>query len=114
MPEKIKYEKIQYIVYYNYKYRFYQCFCRRFLAFLSFAAAVFPPLLLCNNLRQHRTIHAQALEHNLACIFSVIFHKNALQHEVLINTTKYRLRFLFHLTKNLTAQYRTQNYAVLP
>jgi len=56
---------------------------------------------------QHRTMHGERLKRGLACIFSVICAKNARE------STKDSLRFLTHLTKNLTAQFRTLHCAVL-
>ena len=44
----------------------------------------------------------------LACIFSGIFHKKPREY------TKYYLRFLFHLPKNLSAQSAHPYCAVLP
>ncbi|MEE0505094.1 MAG: hypothetical protein UDL61_00705, partial [Ruminococcus callidus] len=43
-----------------------------------------------------------------ACKFLVIFHKNAREY------IKYSLRFLFHLTKNLTTHLSHNLCAVLP
>ena len=43
-----------------------------------------------------------------ACIFSAIYHKKPREY------TKYSLRFLFHLTKNLTSHLTYRLYAVLP
>ncbi|RGM80656.1 hypothetical protein DXB92_06735 [Ruminococcus sp. OM06-36AC] len=43
-----------------------------------------------------------------ACKFPVIFHKNAREY------IKYSLRFLFHLTKNLTTHLSHNLCAVLP
>ena len=57
-----------------------------------------------NYLRQHSSI---LMPKSLADYFA-IFHKNTRQ------STKDCLRFLFHLTKNLTACFTHQNYAVLP
>jgi len=51
---------------------------------------------------------AQLLAHVLLADCSGILHKNPRQY------TKYYLRFLFHLPKNLTAQSAHRNYAVLP
>ena len=48
------------------------------------------------NLRQHRTKSVWRLCTPSACKFPVIFHKNACEY------IKYSLRFLFHLTENLT------------
>ena len=59
-------------------------------------------------LRQYRTKSAWRLCTPSACKFSVIFHKNAREY------IKYSLRFLFHLTKNLTTHLSHNLCAVLP
>jgi hypothetical protein len=58
--------------------------------------------------RRHRTKSIWRFCTSSASIFSVIFHKNARAY------TKYALRFLFHLTKNLTAHLTHNLCAVLP
>ena len=60
------------------------------------------------NLRQHRTKSVWRLCTPSACKFPVIFHKNAREY------IKYSLRFLFHLTKNLTTHLSHNLCAVLP
>ena len=59
-------------------------------------------------LRQYRTKSVWRLCTPSACKFSVIFHKNAREY------IKYSLRFLFHLTKNLTTHLPHNLCAVLP
>ena|GEM_PF-891489 len=59
-------------------------------------------------LRQYRTKSVWRLCTPSACKFSVIFHKNAREY------IKYSLRFLFHLTKNLTTHLSHNLCAVLP
>jgi hypothetical protein len=62
--------------------------------------------------RKHKGNTAQrppdGFARHLPHIFSVIFHKNARAY------TKYALRFLFHLTKNLTAHLTHNLCAVSP
>ena len=60
------------------------------------------------NLRQHRTKSVWRLCTPSACKFPVIFHKNAREY------IKYSLRFLFHLTENLTTHLSHNLCAVLP
>ena len=60
------------------------------------------------SLWQHRTKSVWRLCTPSACKFSVIFHKNAREY------IKYSLRFLFHLTKNLTTHLPHNLCAVLP
>ncbi|MFR2097243.1 MAG: hypothetical protein ACLS4X_02860, partial [Ruminococcus callidus] len=57
---------------------------------------------------QYRTKSVWRLCTPSACKFSVIFHKNAREY------IKYSLRFLFHLTKNLTTHLPHNLCAVLP
>ena len=52
-------------------------------------------------LGQHRTIHGCRLKCRPACIFSGSCHKKPREY------TKYSLRFLFKLPKNLPAQFST-------
>ena len=59
-------------------------------------------------LRQYRTKSVWRLCTPSACKFPVIFHKNAREY------IKYSLRFLFHLTKNLTTHLSHNLCAVLP
>ena len=59
-------------------------------------------------LRQYRTKSVWRLCTPSACKFPVIFHKNAREY------SKYSLRFLFHLTKNLTTHLSHNLCAVLP
>ena len=61
-----------------------------------------------NMLRQYRTKSVWRLCTPSACKFPVIFHKNAREY------IKYSLRFLFHLTKNLTTHLSHNLCAVLP
>ena len=61
-----------------------------------------------NSLRQPRTKLAWRLCTPSACKFPVIFHKNAREY------IKYSLRFLFHLTINLTTHLSHKLCAVLP
>ncbi|ERJ97176.1 hypothetical protein RUMCAL_00449 [Ruminococcus callidus ATCC 27760] len=63
-----------------------------------------PPVFLW----QHRTKSVWRLCTPSACKFSLIFHKNAREY------IKYSLRFLFHLTKNLTTHLSHNLCAVLP
>ena len=58
--------------------------------------------------RQYRTKSVWRLCTPSACKFTVIFHKNAREY------IKYSLRFLFHLTKNLTTHLSHNLCAVLP
>ena len=58
--------------------------------------------------RQHRTKSVWRLCTPSACKFPVIFHKNAREY------IKYSLRFLFHLTKNLTTHLSHNLCVVLP
>ena len=60
------------------------------------------------HLRQYRTKSVWRLCTPSACKFPVIFHKNAREY------IKYSLRFLFHLTKNLTTHLSHNLCAVLP
>ena len=60
------------------------------------------------NIRQYRTKSVWRLCTPSACKFFVIFHKNAREY------IKYSLRFLFHLTKNLTTHLSNNLCAVLP
>ena len=60
------------------------------------------------NIWQYRTKSVCRLCTPSACKFSVIFHKNAREY------IKYSLRFLFHLTKNLTTHLPHNLCAVLP
>ena len=60
------------------------------------------------HLRQYRTKSAWRLCTPSACKFPVIFHKNAREY------IKYSLRFLFHLTKNLTTHLSHNLCAALP
>ena len=60
------------------------------------------------HLRQYRTKSAWRLCTPSACKLPVIFHKNAREY------IKYSLRFLFHLTKNLTTHLSHNLCAVLP
>lgn len=67
--------------------------------------------LICGTpfpLRQYRTKSVWRLCTPSACKFFVIFHKNAREY------IKYSLRFLFHLTKNLTTHLSHNLCAVLP
>ena len=57
---------------------------------------------------QYRTKSVWRLCTPSACKFSVILHKNAREY------IKYSLRFLFHLTKNLTTHLPHNLCAVLP
>ncbi|MFQ8847903.1 MAG: hypothetical protein ACLR7O_00250, partial [Ruminococcus callidus] len=57
---------------------------------------------------QYRTKSVWRLCTPSACKFPVIFHKNAREY------IKYSLRFLFHLTKNLTTHLSHNLCAVLP
>ena len=59
-------------------------------------------------LRQYRTKSVWRLGTPSACKFPAIFHKNAREY------IKYSLRFLFHLTKNLTTHLSHNLCAVLP
>ena len=59
-------------------------------------------------LRQYRTKSVWRLCTPSACKFPVIFHKNAREY------IQYSLRFLFHLTKNLTTHLSHNLCAVLP
>ena len=59
-------------------------------------------------LRQYRTKSVWRLCTPSACKFPVIFHKNAREY------SKYSLRFLLHLTKNLTTHLSHNLCAVLP
>ena len=59
-------------------------------------------------LRQYCTKSVWRLCTPSACKFSIIFHKNAREY------IKYSLRFLFHLTKNLTTHLSHNLCAVLP
>ena len=59
-------------------------------------------------IRQYRTKSVWRLCTPSACKFPVIFHKNAREY------IKYSLRFLFHLTKNLTTHLSHNLCAVLP
>ena len=59
-------------------------------------------------LGQYRTKSVWRLCTPSACKFPVIFHKNAREY------IKYSLRFLFHLTKNLTTHLSHNLCAVLP
>ncbi|RGM81561.1 hypothetical protein DXB92_04840 [Ruminococcus sp. OM06-36AC] len=59
-------------------------------------------------LGQYRTKSVWRLCTPSACKFPVIFHKNAREY------IKYSLRFLFHLTKNLTMHLSYNLCAVLP
>ncbi|MDY3654891.1 MAG: hypothetical protein SO054_01850, partial [Ruminococcus callidus] len=59
-------------------------------------------------LGQHRTKSVWRLCTPSACKFPVIFHKNAREY------IQYLLRFLFHLTKNLTTHLSHNLCAVLP
>ena len=58
--------------------------------------------------RQYRTKSVWRLCTPSACKFPVIFHKNAREY------IQYSLRFLFHLTKNLTTHLSHNLCAVLP
>ena len=60
------------------------------------------------NIWQYRTKSVCRLCTPSACKFPVIFHKNAREY------IKYSLRFLFHLTKNLTTHLPHNLCAVLP
>ena len=60
------------------------------------------------NFRQYRTKSVWRLCTPSACKFPVIFHKNAREY------IQYSLRFLFHLTKNLTTHLSHNLCAVLP
>ncbi|RGM76564.1 hypothetical protein DXB92_13025 [Ruminococcus sp. OM06-36AC] len=60
------------------------------------------------NIWQYRTKSVCRLCTPSACKFPVIFHKNAREY------IKYSLRFLFHLTKNLTTHLSHNLCAVLP
>ena len=75
-------------------------------------ACAFSPCLQQNYARksiwQYRTKSAWRLCTPSACKFPVIFHKNAREY------IKYSLRFLFHLTKNLTTHLSHNLCAVLP
>ena len=64
----------------------------------------------CTNVNQgrYRTKSVWRLCTPSACKFPVIFHKNAREY------IKYSLRFLFHLTKNLTTHLSHNLCAVLP
>ena len=64
----------------------------------------------CTNVNQgrYRTKSVWRLCTPFACKFPVIFHKNAREY------IKYSLRFLFHLTKNLTTHLSHNLCAVLP
>ena len=65
--------------------------------------------ILCSvSFRQYRTKSVWRLCTPSACKFPVIFHKNAREY------SKYSLRFLFHLTKNLTTHLSHNLCAVLP
>ena len=59
-------------------------------------------------IRQYRTKSIWRLCTPSACKFPVIFHKNAREY------IQYSLRFLFHLTKNLTTHLSHNLCAVLP
>ena len=59
-------------------------------------------------LRQYRTKSVWRLCTPSACKFPAIFHKNAREY------IQYSLRFLFHLTKNLTTHLSHNLCAVLP
>ena len=75
-------------------------------------ACAFSPCLQQNYARksiwQYRTKSVWRLCTPSACKFPVIFHKNAREY------IKYSLRFLFHLTKNLTTHLSHNLCAVLP
>ena len=60
------------------------------------------------NIWQYRTKSVWRLCTPSACKFPVIFHKNAREY------IQYSLRFLFHLTKNLTTHLSHNLCAVLP
>ncbi|MCC2760430.1 hypothetical protein LK482_13635, partial [Ruminococcus callidus] len=60
------------------------------------------------HIRQYRTKSVWRLCTPSACKFLVIFHKNAREY------IQYSLRFLFHLTKNLTTHLSHNLCAVLP
>ncbi|MDY3655553.1 MAG: hypothetical protein SO054_05285, partial [Ruminococcus callidus] len=60
------------------------------------------------NQRQYRTKSVWRLCTPSACKFPVIFHKNAREY------IQYSLRFLFHLTENLTTHLSHNLCAVLP
>ena len=60
------------------------------------------------NLRQHRAIRGDRLDHATACIFSVTLHQKSLP------KVYFACAFLVCLTKDLTAHLRNQNCAVLP
>ena len=62
----------------------------------------------CRCFGQYRTKSVWRLCTPSACKFPVIFHKNAREY------IKYSLRFLFHLTKNLTTHLSHNLCAVLP
>ena len=64
--------------------------------------------IITRKLRQYRTKSVWRLCTPSACKFPVIFHKNAREY------IKYSLRFLFHLTKNLTTHLSHNLCAVLP
>ena len=63
---------------------------------------------VCVIFRQYRTKSVWRLCTPSACKFPVIFHKNAREY------IQYSLRFLFHLTKNLTTHLSHNLCAVLP
>ena len=65
-----------------------------------------PECRICQG--QYRTKSVWRLCTPSACKFPVIFHKNAREY------IKYSLRFLFHLTKNLTTHLSHNLCAVLP
>jgi hypothetical protein len=75
---------------------------------LSFIPDFCKGILLKTSLGDTAQRPLDSFAHHLPHIFSVIFHKNARAY------TKYALRFLFHLTKNLTAHLMLGLCAVLP
>ena len=74
----------------------------------GFCRRVCPEPAFFGNIRQYRTKSVWRLCTPSACKFPVIFHKNAREY------IKYSLRFLFHLTKNLTTHLSHNLCAVLP
>jgi len=74
----------------------------------GFCRRVCPEPAFFGNIRQYRTKSVWRLCTPSACKFLVIFHKDAREY------IKYSLRFLFHLTKNLTTHLSHNLCAVLP
>ena len=76
--------------------------CQKFSAYTPLCRAC------AHDIRQYHTKSVWRLCTPSACKFPVIFHKNAREY------IQYSLRFLFHLTKNLTTHLSHNLCAVLP